>query len=79
MMITSNSPPISMNMTTMEKDNTQHTTNKFPLRLDPLGKPDHQALQCPTANFGPLLKGSVTNQMLITVFDIYLTPKSPGA
>ena len=32
-------------MTTMIKQRT-----KFPLLLDPLGKPDHQAIHCPTAN-----------------------------
>ena len=47
--------------------------------LDPLGKPDQQAIHSPTANFGPLSTGSVTNPMLITVFDTYLTLRSPGA
>ena len=41
----------------------------FPLLLDPPGKPDQQAIHCATANFGPLSRGSVTNPMLITVFD----------
>ena len=45
----------------------QHT--KFSLLLDLPGKPDHQAIHCPIANFGPLSSGSVTNPMLITVFD----------
>ena len=49
-----------------------------PLMLDPLGKPGHKAIHWPTANFGPLLRGSLTNPMLITVFDAYLTPRSPG-
>ena len=52
---------------------------KFPLLLDSPGKPDHQAIHCPTANFGPLSRGSVTNPILITVFDTYLTPRSPVA
>ena len=51
----------------------------FPLLLDPPGKPDYQAIHCPTANFGPLSRGSVTNPILITVFDTYLPPKSPEA
>ena len=33
----------------------------FPLLLDPPDKPDHQAIHCATANFGPLLRGSITN------------------
>ena len=43
------------------------------------GQPEHQAIHCPTANFGPLSRGSVTNAILITVFDTYLTPRSPAA
>ena len=38
----------------------------FPLLLDPPGKPDYQAIPCPMTNFGPLLRGSVTNLILIT-------------
>ena len=52
---------------------------KVSLLLDSPGKPDHQAIYCPTANFVPLSSGSVTNTMLITVFDNYLTPRSPEA
>ena len=63
-----------INMTTMIR---QHT--KFPLLLVLPGKPDHQAIHCPTANFGPLSRGNVTNPMLITAFDTYVTPRSPGA
>ena len=55
----------------------QHT--EFPTTARSQDKPDHQAIQCPTANFGPLSKVSVTNPMLITVLDTYLTPRSPGA
>ena len=51
----------------------------FPQLQDPPGKPDQQAIHCPTANFGPLSTGSVTNPILITVFDTYLTLRSPGA
>ena len=47
-----------------------------PLQLDPPGKPDHQAIHCLTANFGPLSRGSVTNPILITVIDTYLTQRS---
>ena len=47
--------------------------------LDPAGKPDYQDTHCPTANFGSLSNGSITNPMLITVFDTHLTPESPGA
>ena len=54
----------------------QHT--KFLLLVLP-GKPDHQTLHCPNANFGPLSMGSVTNPMLIIALDAYLTPSLPGA
>ena len=37
----------------------------FPLLPNPLDKPDQQAIHCPTLNFGPLLRGSVTDPMLI--------------
>ena len=50
----------------------------FPLLLDPPGKPDQEAIHSPTTNFGPLLRGSVTDPMLITVFDSSLTPRSSG-
>ena len=60
-------------------DNYDKTKYQFPLLLDPPGKPDHQAIHCPTVNFGPLSSGSVTNSILITGFDTYLTPMSPGA
>ena len=60
-------------MTTMIRQNIM-----LPLLLDPPGKPDHQAIYCPTANFGPLSRGSVTIPILITVFDTYLTPTSPA-
>ena len=63
-----------INMTTMIR---QHKSS--PLLQDLPGKADHKAIHCPTANFGPLSRGSVTNSMLITVFDTYLTPMSPGA
>ena len=42
-------------------------------------QPDHQAIHCPVTNFGPLVRGSVTNLILITAFDAYLTPRSLGA
>ena len=62
-------------MTTMTRQNA-----KFPLLLDLPGKPDHQAIRCPTGNFGPLWRVIATSPILITVFDtIYLTPRSPGA
>ena len=51
----------------------------FPLLLDPPSKPDQQAIHCPTANFGLLSRGSINNPMFITVFDAYLSPRSPGA
>ena len=54
-------------MTTMIR---QHT--KFPTSA---AKPVHQATHCPTTNFEPLLRGSVTNPMLITAFDTYSTPR----
>ena len=56
-------------MTIMIRQNT-----KFPLLLDCPDRPDYQATHCPTANFGPLSSGSITNPILITVFDTYLTP-----
>ena len=34
---------------------------------------------CPAANVGPLSSGSVTNLILTTAFDTYLTPRSPRA
>ena len=36
-------------------------------------------INCPTANFGQLLRGSITNSILITVFDTYLAPRSRRA
>ena len=66
-------PLSSINKATMIR---QHTV--FLLLLFRPGKPVHQAIHCPTANFGPLLTGSITNPMLITVFGTYLTPRSPG-
>ena len=63
----------TINMTTMI---SQHT--KFPLTLVPPGKPNHQAIYCPTANFGRLSRGKITNPILITAFDAYLIPRSPG-
>ena len=38
-------------------------------------KPNHQAAYCPTANFGLLSRGSVTNLMFITEYD----PKVTGS
>ena len=32
-----------------------------------------RAIHCPSANFGPISRGSVTNPMLITLFDAHLT------
>ena len=66
--------PRPINMTTMIRQNT-----KFPLLLDPPDRPDHKAIHCPTVNFGPISSDSVTNSILITGFDTYLTPMSPGA
>ena len=61
--------PSPIKMTAMIR---QHTKLRPP-------QPDHQTIHCPMANFGPLVRGSVTNPMLITAFDAYLTPTSPGA
>ena len=47
--------------------------------LVPPGKPDLQAIHCPTTNFGPPSRGSITSLMLITAFDAYLTPIPLGA
>ena len=51
----------------------------FLLVIAPPGKPDHQAIHCPTANFRPLWGDCVTNPILITVFNTYLTTRSPRA
>ena len=64
-------PPSPINMATMIR---QHT--KFPRTASSPRKPDHQAIHGPTANFRSLSRGSVTNPMLITAFDAYLTPRS---
>ena len=66
--------PSPINITNMIR---QH--REFPPTARSLGKPDQQAIHCPTANFGPLSRDSVTNPMLITVFDNYLTPRSSRA
>ena len=79
-MITSKPPPnlyslpSPINMTIMT-DNIQ----SFPLLLDPPGKPDPHTIHGPTANFGPLSRGSATNLLSTIVFDTYLMPRSPGA
>ena len=57
---------------------TMINIQSFPLLVVPPGKFDQQAIQCPITNLGPLLRTDVTNPMLITVLDAYLTPKSPG-
>ena len=53
----------------------QDKIQSLPQLLDPQGKPDHH---CPTANFEFLSTGSITNSILITVFDTYLTLRSSG-
>ena len=53
---------------------TIYKAQSSPLLLVPLGKPVHQAIHYPTANFGPLSRGRFPNPMLITVFDTYLNP-----
>ena len=42
----------------------------FPLLLVLPGEPDHKAIHCPMANFGPLLRSSLTDLMLVTAFEI---------
>ena len=44
--------------------------------LDATGKPDLQAIHFTTANFRPISRGSITNPIIITVFDTYVTPMS---
>ena len=66
-------PPNPISMTHMIRQ------QRSPVLLDPPGKPDQQSIHCPTANLGPLSMDNVTNPMLITVFDTYFTPRSPGA
>ena len=58
-----NAPSGPINITTMIR---QHT--KFPP-----GRPTHRAIHCPTANFGQPSTCSITNPMLVTAFDTYLT------
>ena len=67
-MTTSKSPPTYMLF-----------KQSFPLLQDLPGKPDRQAIHCPTANFVPLSRGCITLPIIITVLDTYLTPRSPGA
>ena len=50
-----------------------------PTARSPKAKPDHEAIHYHTANFEPLLRGSVIDPLLITVFDSYLIPRSPEA
>ena len=66
-------PPSPINMTTMIR---QHT--KFPPSAIPPGKLVHQSIHCPTANFRPLLRGSLANPTLSTALDTYFTPREPG-
>ena len=56
---------------------TQHT--KFPPTAATPGKPAYHAIHCPTAKFGPLSMGSITNPMFIMEFDAHLTPRSLGS
>ena len=49
-----------------KNENYDQTTYSFPLLLVPPGKPVHQAIHHPMANFGPL-------------FDHHFTPRSPEA
>ena len=65
--------PSPIKMTTMIR---QHT--KIPPYCQ-FPQPDHQTIHCLMANFGPLVRGSITNPILITAFDAYLTPTSLGA
>ena len=60
--------PSPVNMTNMIRQDTE-----FP------PTPRSPSQTCPTANFGPLSRGSIIIPMLITVFDTYLTPRSPKA
>ena len=53
-------PPSPINMTTMIRKYT-----KFPLSAISPGKPVHQAIHYPTANFRPLSRGSIPSPMLI--------------
>ena len=69
-----NALPSSTNMTTMIR---QHT--KFPPTASSPRQPGHQAMHCPTGNFGWLPSGNIINLMLITAYDTYLNPRSPGA
>ena len=74
-MMTLKSPPIYMFSKSHKYDNYDQVPYKvFPYYLFPQGKPVRQAIYCPTANFGPLSRGRITNLMLITEFDTYSTP-----
>ena len=66
--------PSPINMTNIIRQDTE-----FPATARSPGKPDQQAIHCPTANFGQLSRDRVTNPMLITVFYSHVTARSPGA
>ena len=72
-------PPFQPICSSKSYKNGNYDIQGFPLLLDSSGKPNHQAIHCSTANFGPLSRGSVTNPILITVFETYLTSRSPGS
>ena len=73
-LITSKSPQSIRSSKSYKYDNYDKT--KY--RLDLPGRPDHQAIHFPRANLGPLSRSSLTNPIIIIVFDTYLTPSSPG-
>ena len=73
-------PPSSIDMEIMIRQHREsHPPPPYPrLLLLSLGKSIRQAIHHPSANFRPLSKGSITNAMLMTVFDTYLFPRSPS-
>ena len=59
-----------------EYDNYDKKTDKVPPYYQVTQT--NQAIHYLTANFGPLSRVSITHPMLITAFNAYLTPRSPG-
>ena len=66
--------PSPINMTTMIRQNT-----KFPSIARSSRQTWSPGYSPPHSYFAPLSRGSVTNPILITVFNTYLTPRSMGA
>ena len=68
-----NALPGPINITTMIRKHT-----RFPPTASSLRQTLSPGCSLSHSNFGPLSRDSVTNLMLITVFDAFLTPRSLG-